>query len=55
MEKEMRERMNDEKRFKKHKNGQDEMKNFLRMQMEEKKNREGLEKEMNQEQATMWK
>jgi hypothetical protein len=53
-EKEMRERMEDERRFNKVKQEQNQMRNFLAKQMEEKKHRERLEKALNDEQATMW-
>lgn len=55
MEKEMRERMEDEKKFSKVKNEQNRMRDFLNKQMEEKKHRENLEKALNDEQAVMWK
>jgi hypothetical protein len=55
MEKEMRERLEDEKRFKKLKDEQHRMRDFLAKQMEEKKRRENLEKNLNGEQASMWK
>ena len=55
MEKEMRERMEDEKRFSRLKNDQRHMRDFLAKQMEEKKRREGQEKALNDEQATMWR
>jgi hypothetical protein len=55
MEKELRERMDDERRFNKVKSEQQRMRDFLNKQMEEKKHREGLEKALNDEQATMWK
>ena len=55
MEKEMRERMEDEKRFGKMKSEQQRMRDFLAKQMEEKKHREHLEKALNDEQATMWR
>lgn len=54
MEKELRERMEDERRFKKHKQGQNDMRDFLRKQLEEKKDRERMEKLLNDEQAQMW-
>ena len=55
MEKEMRERMEDERKYNKVKTEQQRMRNFLGKQMEEKKHRENLEKALNDEQATMWK
>jgi hypothetical protein len=55
MEKEMRERMEDEKRFNRVKTEQQRMRDFLAKQMEEKKHRENLEKALNDEQAVMWK
>ena len=53
-EKEMRERLEDERRFNKVKQEQNQMRNFLAKQMEEKKHRERLEKALNDEQAVMW-
>jgi hypothetical protein len=47
--------MDDERRFKKLKNEQNQMRDFLNKQMEEKKRREGMEKALNDEQAVMWK
>lgn len=55
MEKEMRERLEDEKRMNKVKMEQQRMRDFLAKQMEEKKYREQLEKALNDEQAVMWK
>lgn len=55
MEKEMRERLEDERRLKKIKEEQRRMREFLNKQMDEKKHRENLEKALNDEQATMWK
>ena len=55
MEKEMRERMEDERRFNKVKSEQQRMRDFLAKQMEEKKHRENMEKALNDEQAVMWK
>lgn len=55
MEKELRERVADERRAKKHKNDQHNMRDFLHKQMEEKKRKEGLEKALNDEQAAMWR
>lgn len=54
MEKEMRERMEDERRFNEMKSQQQRTREFLNKQMEEKKRRENLEKALNDEQATMW-
>lgn len=55
MEKELRERMEDERRFRKVKDGQQDMRSFLFKQLEEKKEREKMEKLLNDEQAHMWK
>lgn len=55
MEKEMRERMEDEKKYNRTKTEQQRMRDFLAKQMDEKKHRENLEKELNDEQAVMWK
>lgn len=55
MEKEMRERMEDERRMKKIRDEQARMRDFLNKQMEEKKHREHLDKALNDEQATMWR
>ena len=55
MEKEMRERMEDERRMKKLRDEQARMRDFLNKQMEEKKHREHLDKALNDEQATMWR
>jgi hypothetical protein len=55
MEKEMRDRMADERKFQKVKNEQSRMRDFLAKQMEEKKRRENLERNLNGEQASMWK
>lgn len=55
MEKEMRERAEDERRFNKIKTEQQRMRDFLAKQMEEKQHRERMEKALNDEQATMWK
>ena len=49
MEKEMRERMDDEKKFNKMKTEQQRMRDFLAKQMDEKKHRERLEKALNDE------
>ena len=55
MEKEMRERLEDEKKMKKIKDEQRRMRDFLGKQMDEKKHRENLERALNDEQAVMWK
>lgn len=55
MEKEMRERMEDEKKYNKVKSEQQRMRDFLAKQMDEKRHRENLEKALNDEQAVMWK
>ena len=47
MEKEMRERMDDERKMKKIKDEQRRMRDFLGKQMDEKKHRENLEKSLN--------
>lgn len=49
MEKELRERMTDERRFQNTKNEQARMRDFLNKQMEEKKYKERLEKALNDE------
>jgi hypothetical protein len=49
MEKELRDRMEDERRLQKLKNEQARMREFLNKQMEEKKHRENLEKALNDE------
>lgn len=49
MEKEMRERLEDERRLKKIRDEQARMRNFLNKQMEEKKHREHLDKALNDE------
>lgn len=54
MEKELRERMADEQKMNKIKAEQQRMRDYLAKQMEEKKRREGMEKALNDEQATMW-
>lgn len=54
VEKEMRERMEDEKRMKQMRDTQQEMRHFLSKQMNEKKNRENMERALNDEQALMW-
>ncbi len=55
MEKEMRDRLADEKKFMQVKNEQARMRDFLAKQMDEKKRREHLERNLNGEQASMWK
>jgi len=55
MEKEMRDRMEDERRMRAVRDGQNQMRGFLARQMEEKKHREHMEKALNDEQAVMWK
>jgi hypothetical protein len=55
MEKEMRERMEDEKKYNRVKTEQSIMRDFLAKQMDEKRHRENLEKALNDEQAVMWK
>jgi hypothetical protein len=55
MEKEMRDRMEDERRMRTVKDGQQQMRGFLARQMEEKNHRERMEKALNDEQAVMWK
>jgi len=54
MEKEMRERMEDERKMKQMRSTQNEMRFFLSKQMDEKRNRENIEKALNDEQAVMW-
>ncbi len=54
MEKEMRERMEDERKYNAVKSEQGRMRDFLGKQMEEKKRKENLEKALNDEQASMW-
>ena len=54
-EKEMRDRLEDERRQNRVKSEQARMRDFLAKQMEEKKLREDMEKIMNNEQAYMWK
>lgn len=54
MEREMRERMEDERRMMRSKQGQAQMRTFLDKQMDEKKRREAEEKALNDEQAVMW-
>jgi hypothetical protein len=55
MEKELRERMDDERRMKHFKDQQQDMRRFLSKQMGEKKGRENMDKALNDEQAGMWK
>ena len=54
MEREMRERMEEERRFKGVKDNQTDMRYFLAKQMGEKKQRENMERALNDEQAVMW-
>ena len=54
MEKEMQERMNDQLMYNKAKSEQQRMRDELFRQIEEKKMRERMEKEHNDEQARMW-
>ena len=54
LEKELRDRLDDEKRQKKLRDNQDNMRVYLSKQMEEKKIRETMEKQLNAEQAAMW-
>jgi len=54
LEREMRMRMEDESRMMRQKNEQDNMRMYLARQMNEKKMRERIEKELNDEQAFMW-
>lgn len=54
MEKEMQERLNDQLMYQKAKSDQQRMKDELFRQIEEKKMRERMEKEHNDEQARMW-
>jgi hypothetical protein len=49
MEKELRERIDDERKYKKDKTEKERMKDFLNKQMEEKKGRENMEKDLNNE------
>lgn len=51
----MRERMADEQKHQKVKTEQERMRDFLAKQMDEKKRRENMDKELNNEQAHMWK
>jgi hypothetical protein len=55
MEKELRERMDDERKMQKLRQEQARMRDFLNKQMEEKKHRENMEKALNDEQANMWR
>ena len=55
MEKEMRQRMDDERRMKQMRDTQHNMRGFLYKQMDEKKGREGMERALNDEQADMWR
>mmetsp|Transcript_7280 Transcript_7280/g.5561 ORF Transcript_7280/g.5561 Transcript_7280/m.5561 type:complete len:115 (-) Transcript_7280:109-453(-) len=54
MEKELRERMEDERKMKNMRDTQKTMAHFLFKQMGEKKTREQMEKALNDEQAFMW-
>lgn len=54
MEKELRERMADEKKINKVKAEQSRMRDYLAKQMQEKHSRETVEKKLNNEQANMW-
>ena len=54
LEKEMRDRMEDERRQHKQKSHQQEMRQFLAKQVDERKKREEIEKALNDEQAVMW-
>ena len=51
----MRERMEDEKRMQRMRQEQLQMRTFLSKQVEEKKQRETMEKALNNEQAVMWR
>ncbi|CDW85300.1 UNKNOWN [Stylonychia lemnae] len=55
MEKELRERLEDQRRFEMAKTQQIQTRKFLSKQMEDKLNRERMEKALNDEQAVMWK
>jgi hypothetical protein len=55
MEKELRQRMDDERKMKQMRDTQHHMRGFLYKQMDEKKGREGMEKALNDEQADMWR
>ena len=54
MEKELRDRLEDERRMNAQKQNQAQMRDFLAKQVEERKHREKLEKALNDEQADMW-
>ena len=54
MEKDVRERMADEKKMSKVKTEQSRMRDYLAKQMQEKHSRETVEKKLNNEQANMW-
>ena len=54
LEKELRDRMNDEQKMNKYKTEQQRMRDYLAKQMEEKRLRELQEKALNDEQANMW-
>lgn len=53
-QKELQERMEEEKRLKRLKNHSEECRKYLFQQMEERKHKEQLEKEHNDEQAKIW-
>ena len=55
MENELRDRLEDERRMKKQKQQQYEMREYLARQVAEKREREVVEKKFNDEQADMWK
>lgn len=55
MEREMQERLNDQLQFQRHKDEQKRMRDTLARQVAEKKRRERMEKDFNDEQARMWK
>lgn len=55
MEKEMRARLQDERRMDRERREKDEMRALLARQMSEKQQREQLEKALNDEQAVIWK
>ena len=54
MEREMQERLNDQMSFQKLKTDQQRMRETLARQVEEKKRRERMEKDFNDEQAKLW-
>lgn len=55
MEKELRDRLEDEKKMKRQKMSQAQMREFLGKQIDERKEREKMEKALNDEQAYMWR